>query len=182
MIASKTTRKNFSTTAVHAGEKHKDQFGSHINPIYQTSTFVFNNVAEGASAFQGEENGASHIYSRLGNPTVERLERAITELETFNCQKQMISTIAFGRNGCNHYCNFSKCTGRSHNSTRRYMLYEPIFRNRSPELGMSTFLDVTDLFLLEMELKQYPNTNGLHESISNPTMRVADICSIAEFS
>ena len=55
MIASKTTRKNFSTTAVHAGEKHKDQFGSHINPIYQTSTFVFNNVAEGASAFQGEE-------------------------------------------------------------------------------------------------------------------------------
>ena len=51
--------------------------------LIETSTFVFNNVAEGASAFQGEENGASHIYSRLGNPTVERLERAITELRNF---------------------------------------------------------------------------------------------------
>ncbi len=187
MIASKTTRKNFSTTAVHAGEKHKDQFGSHINPIYQTSTFVFNNVAEGASAFQGEENGASHIYSRLGNPTVERLERAITELETLNLpEADDFHGLAFG-SGMAAITTAILANARGGHIIAQDALYgctSQFLEIEAPDLGMSTsFLDVTDLFLLEMELKQYPNTKMVYlESISNPTMRVADIRSIAELT
>ncbi len=53
--------------------------GSHIQPIYQTSTFVFDNVDQGANRFAGEEEG--YIYSRLGNPTVKLLEDKMALLE-----------------------------------------------------------------------------------------------------
>lgn len=53
--------------------------GSHVQPIYQTSTFVFDNVEQGAARFAGEESG--YIYSRLGNPTVRCLEEKMALLE-----------------------------------------------------------------------------------------------------
>lgn len=53
--------------------------GSHIQPLYQTSTFVFDNADQGAARFAGEESG--YIYSRLGNPTVRSLEEKIALLE-----------------------------------------------------------------------------------------------------
>lgn len=77
-------RPTFASAAIHGGKGKKDQYGSHTSPIYQTSTFVFEDVESGAKAFRHEEGGASHVYSRLGNPTVEELERAICALETYN--------------------------------------------------------------------------------------------------
>ncbi len=53
--------------------------GSHIQPLYQTSTFVFDSAEQGAARFAGEEPG--YIYSRLGNPTVRCLEEKIALLE-----------------------------------------------------------------------------------------------------
>ncbi|WP_134701918.1 PLP-dependent aspartate aminotransferase family protein [Ammoniphilus sp. YIM 78166] len=53
--------------------------GSHIPPIYMTSTFVFNNVQEGADRFAGTDSG--FMYTRLGNPTVRELEEKVAELE-----------------------------------------------------------------------------------------------------
>jgi methionine-gamma-lyase len=187
MIASKTTRKSFTTAAVHAGEGPKDQFGSHINPIYQTSTFVFNNVESGAKAFQGEEDGASHIYSRLGNPTVERLERAICELETFNLQEtDLYQGMAFG-SGMAAITTATISAARGGHVVAQDALYgctSQFLELEAPDLGISTsFVDITDLFLLEMELKKHPNSKLVYiESISNPTMRVADISAIADLA
>lgn len=52
---------------------------SQVPPIYQTSTFVFDTVKQGAQRFAGEESG--YIYTRLGNPTVRAFERTIADLE-----------------------------------------------------------------------------------------------------
>ncbi|HCX77846.1 MAG TPA: methionine gamma-lyase, partial [Firmicutes bacterium] len=69
----------FATRAVHAGQEPDPQYGALSTPIYQTSTFVFKNVAQGAARFAGEEEG--YIYTRLGNPTITALEEKIACLE-----------------------------------------------------------------------------------------------------
>lgn len=68
-----------STTAIHAGTQIDPTTGSLTTPIYQTSTFVFSSVEEGARRFAGEEAG--YVYSRLGNPTVHVLEEKVAALE-----------------------------------------------------------------------------------------------------
>ncbi|NLZ53146.1 MAG: methionine gamma-lyase, partial [Thermoanaerobacteraceae bacterium] len=71
--------KGFNTKAIHAGQKPCPVTGAHVTPIYQTSTFVFKDVDQGARRFAGEEAG--YIYTRLGNPTVAELEEKIAALE-----------------------------------------------------------------------------------------------------
>ena len=68
----------FSTRAVHAGYK-KNEMGTLATPIYQTSTFIFDNAKQGGRRFAGEEEG--YIYSRLGNPTNTQVEEKIADLE-----------------------------------------------------------------------------------------------------
>jgi methionine-gamma-lyase len=51
----------FATRCVHAGEKPDPVFGAHTTPIFQTSTFIFENVEQGAARFAGEETG--YIYT-----------------------------------------------------------------------------------------------------------------------
>ena len=68
----------FSTRAVHAGYR-KNEMGALATPIYQTSTFIFDNAEQGGRRFAGEEKG--YIYSRLGNPTNTQVEEKIANLE-----------------------------------------------------------------------------------------------------
>jgi methionine-gamma-lyase len=67
------------TLAVHAGALHNDVFGAHVQPIYQTSTFCFSSVQQAADLFAGRQKG--HIYTRLGNPTIQHLQRKVAALE-----------------------------------------------------------------------------------------------------
>lgn len=71
--------KHFETIAIHEGYKTTDAQGSLSTPIYQTSTFEFSSAEHGEQSFQGETN--SFIYSRIGNPTVQVLEKRMAELE-----------------------------------------------------------------------------------------------------
>ncbi len=68
-----------STKAIHAGGLEKPVYGEVSVPIFQSSTFAFPNVEEGAARFSGKERG--YVYSRLGNPTVNALEENIAALE-----------------------------------------------------------------------------------------------------
>lgn len=70
--------KGMGTKAIHGGQK-KDQFGALATPIYQTSTFIFDDTKQGGERFAGRECG--YIYSRLGNPTVAVAEEKIAILE-----------------------------------------------------------------------------------------------------
>ncbi|MEA2004849.1 MAG: PLP-dependent transferase, partial [Acidobacteriota bacterium] len=67
------------TSVIHAGQHPDPAFGSVSVPIYQTSTFAFENVEQGAARFAGEEKG--YIYTRIGNPTIKALEDNIAFLE-----------------------------------------------------------------------------------------------------
>jgi len=69
----------FDTLAVHGSEGVDKHTGSVAPPIYQTSTFAFKNSDHGEGLFKGTESG--YIYSRLGNPTEECLEREMAFLE-----------------------------------------------------------------------------------------------------
>jgi len=70
----------FATRALHAGEHvGQPQHVAHSGAIYQTSTFVFQDAAQGAAIFAKEQPG--YVYTRLGNPTVRLLEAKINALE-----------------------------------------------------------------------------------------------------
>ena len=79
MISDKPDKLSFATRSVHAGYNSADHGGSLNPPIYMTSTFAFDNVAQGAARFAGEEAG--HFYSRVSNPTQEILETRLADLE-----------------------------------------------------------------------------------------------------
>ncbi|MBD9207079.1 MAG: hypothetical protein EGQ40_04630, partial [Clostridiales bacterium] len=65
----------FGTKVIHAGNVKDTQYGALATPIFQTSTFVFDNCEQGGRRFAGEESG--YIYTRLGNPTTSVLEAKI---------------------------------------------------------------------------------------------------------
>jgi methionine-gamma-lyase len=64
---------------VHAGYDSSANQSALNPPIYMTSTYSFDSVAEGAGRFSGEQEG--HFYSRISNPTQEILETRLADLE-----------------------------------------------------------------------------------------------------
>ena len=70
---------SFFTEAVHAGEDRSANFGALSVPIYPASVFAFEDAEEGIAIHNYEKEG--YFYGRLGNPTVDALERAVAELE-----------------------------------------------------------------------------------------------------
>src|ERR1700759_2761839 len=69
----------FSTLAVHAGAQPDPTTGARATPIYQTTSFVFNDSAHAASLFGLQAFG--NIYTRIMNPTQAVLEERLAALE-----------------------------------------------------------------------------------------------------
>jgi O-acetylhomoserine (thiol)-lyase len=69
----------FNTLAIHAGAHPDPATGARVTPIYQTTSFVFENVDHAASLFNLEAFG--NIYTRINNPTQAVLEERIAALE-----------------------------------------------------------------------------------------------------
>ncbi len=69
----------FETRAVHAGAAPDPVTGARITPIYQTASYVFEDVDQAANLFNLHSFG--HVYSRLSNPTVAVLEERVANLE-----------------------------------------------------------------------------------------------------
>jgi len=69
----------FETLAIHAGSQPDPTTGARATPIYQTTSFVFDDVDHAASLFNLQQFG--NIYSRLTNPTVSVLEERVAALE-----------------------------------------------------------------------------------------------------
>ena len=70
---------DFETMIIHAGQEHDPVYGTLATPIYQTSTFCFETVEEGAAKFAKERPG--FIYTRSGNPTTRALELKCAAME-----------------------------------------------------------------------------------------------------
>jgi O-succinylhomoserine sulfhydrylase len=69
---------DLDTLAVRAGI-HRSQFNEHAEALYLTSSFVFDNAAQAAARFSGEEAG--FVYGRFSNPTVSMLQERLAALE-----------------------------------------------------------------------------------------------------
>src|SRR6478609_1895620 len=69
----------FDTLAIHAGAQPDPATGARATPIYQTTSYVFNDVEHAAALFNLEAFG--NIYTRIGNPTQAVLEQRIAALE-----------------------------------------------------------------------------------------------------
>jgi O-acetylhomoserine (thiol)-lyase len=69
----------FSTLSIHAGAKPDPTTGARATPIYQTTSFVFDDVEHAASLFGLQSFG--NIYTRIGNPTCAVLEERVAALE-----------------------------------------------------------------------------------------------------
>jgi O-acetylhomoserine (thiol)-lyase len=71
--------KGFDTRALHAGHTPDAETGSRAVPIYQTTSYVFEDTAHAARLFSLEEAG--NIYTRIMNPTTAVLEQRVAALE-----------------------------------------------------------------------------------------------------
>jgi len=85
------TEAGFATRAIHAGYDG-DLSGALTPPVHMTSTYVFDDVEQGAARFSGD--AAGHVYSRISNPTVEILERRFAALE--GAQKALATASGMG--------------------------------------------------------------------------------------
>ncbi|MBU2701074.1 O-acetylhomoserine (thiol)-lyase [Sporomusaceae bacterium BoRhaA] len=70
---------SFETLQVHAGQVPDPTTGSRAVPIYQTTSYVFNDAEHAANLFQLKESG--NVYTRIMNPTTDVLEKRVAELE-----------------------------------------------------------------------------------------------------
>jgi O-acetylhomoserine (thiol)-lyase len=69
----------FDSLALHAGQQPDPVTGARAVPIYQTTSYVFDDSDHAAALFNLESPG--HIYSRISNPTVGVLEERLAALE-----------------------------------------------------------------------------------------------------
>ena len=79
MTDSSKNAPGFATLAIHAGAAPDPSTGARVTPIYQTTSYVFNDVDHAAALFGLEVFG--NIYTRIGNPTQAVLEQRIAALE-----------------------------------------------------------------------------------------------------
>jgi len=172
----KKDKMRFNSKLIHGGEM-KDQFGSAVVPIYQTSTFAFEDAEQGAKCFSGEAKG--YIYTRIGNPTIKALEQAVAILENgydgiaASSGMGAISTVymALLSNGA-HIVSHDAIYGPARG------IIETIF----PKFGIeSTYIDASKLENIEKAIK--PNTKMVYiETPANPTMDIIDIKAAAEIA
>ena len=69
----------FETLQIHAGQEVDPTTGARAVPIYQTTSYVFNNSEHGANLFALKEFG--NIYTRIMNPTSDVFEKRMAALE-----------------------------------------------------------------------------------------------------
>lgn len=167
----------FATRAVHAGQKPCPATGSLATPIYQTSTFVFDNAEQGAARFAGQESG--YIYTRLGNPTVTALEEKMADLEggeaalAFASGMAAISAVLFALVGPkDHILTLDTLYGCTHAFLHKIL----------GKFGVEVSpVDASVPELVERAIR--PNTRVLYlETPANPTMKLVDLVACSEIA
>ena len=167
----------FGTRAIHAGHAKDKQYGALSTPIYQTSTFVFDNCEQGGRRFAGEENG--YIYTRLGNPTVSALEERVAALEGGE------ACVAAGSGmGAVASCLWTIAAAGKHILADKtlYGCTFALLNHGLTRYGVEVdFIDTTDLEAVKAHLK--PNTVAVYlETPANPTLKITDIAAVAEIA
>jgi cystathionine beta-lyase/cystathionine gamma-synthase len=166
--------RGFATRAIRAATA-APQVGQHPNavPIYQTATFS----ADSARHFADVVNGAGYAYSRISNPTTDALADAIAVLE--DAQAGVVTASGMGAIHAALLALVSAgdrivATSAIYGSTRS------LLDRQFGKLGVGIeYVDITNLAAVEAALAITPARVLYAETISNPTMVVADLAALA---
>jgi O-succinylhomoserine sulfhydrylase len=166
----------FDTRAVRAGQ-HRTAEGEHSEPIFPTSSYVFDSAAAAAARFAGETPG--NIYSRFTNPTVRTFEERLATLEggekcvaTASGMAAILSTCMALLKSGDHIVSSRNVFGPT------VLLFNNYLGRFSVE---TTYVSLTDYAAWEKAIK--PNTKLLYlETPSNPLTEIADIARLAKLA
>ena len=169
---------HFETLQLHVGQEEADPAtGARAVPIYQTTSYVFNNSAHAAARFGLTDAG--NIYGRLTNPTEDVLEKRIAALEGGVAGLAVASgaaaisyTIqALAQNG-GHVVAQKTIYGGSYN----------LLEHTLPNFGITaTFVDAHNLKEIEDAIQG--NTRLVYlETLGNPNSDIPDLDAIAEIA
>jgi O-acetylhomoserine (thiol)-lyase len=173
-VTTKPKTHRFDTLSLHAGARPDPATGARATPIYQTSSFVFDDTDHAASLFNMERGG--HVYSRLSNPTCAVLEERITALEggvgaiaTASGQAALHLAIVTLLSAGSHIVSSRSLYGGSHN----------LLDYTLPRFGIeTTFVDPRDLDAWRAAIR--PQTRLFFgETLGNPGIDVLDIPRVA---
>lgn len=168
--------KNIDTACVRAGYEAKNGESS-IPPIVQSTTFSYEKTSEIADLFDLKESG--FFYTRLGNPTIDALEKKIAELDGGVCAvatgsgqaANLIAVLNIAKAGDNIVA-VNNIYGGTYN----------LFANTLRDLGIETkFVNNNDLDELRAAIDDKTKL-VFGETISNPKASVLDIKSYADIA
>ncbi|WP_084229164.1 bifunctional o-acetylhomoserine/o-acetylserine sulfhydrylase [Mycobacterium sherrisii] len=166
---------SFETKQVHAGQQPDPTTHARALPIYQTTSYVFDDTAHAAALFGLEVPG--NIYTRIGNPTTDVVEQRIAALEggvaaLFLSSGQAAETFAILNLACagDHIVSSPRLYGGTYN----------LFHYSLAKLGIqvSFVADPDDLDSWQAAVR--PNTKAFFaETISNPQIDILDTPGVA---
>jgi O-acetylhomoserine (thiol)-lyase len=167
---------SFETKQIHAGQTPDETTNARALPIYQTTSYTFNDTAHAADLFALKELG--NIYTRIMNPTQATVEERIAALEggvgaLLVSSGQAAETLAI--------LNIAEAGDHVVSSPRLYGGTYNLFHYTLPKLGIEVSFveDPDDVESWRAAIK--PNTKTLFaETISNPKSDILDIEAIAE--
>ncbi len=174
----------FATRALHAGEHIAGHHSNaHTVPIYQTSTFVFDNAEQGKKLFASEDSG--FIYTRLGNPTTLTAEAKLNALEGSGAklvdpENVRISSLLF-TSGMAAVSGIALALLNQGDTLIRgdvvYGCSDSLFEHVLPKFGVkSVSVDTSDLDKFRVVMRANPKAKGVYfETPTNPTMSITDI-------
>jgi len=165
----------FDTLSLHAGQRPDPATGARAVPIYQTTSYVFDDTEHAAGLFNLERVG--HIYSRISNPTVAVLEERVCALEggvgavaTASGQAALHLAIATLMGAGGHIVASARIYGGSHN----------MFVHTLPRFGITTTL-VDPRKPADFEQAITDTTRLVFaETLGNPGLEVLNIKAVAE--
>ena len=167
----------FDTLSLHAGQQPDPATGARAQPIYQSTSFVFDDTDHAAALYNLERPG--HIYTRLSNPTTAALEERVAALEdgvaavaTASGMAALFLGIVTLMDQGAHIVSSGSLYGGSHN----------LFTYTMPRFGITTnFVDPRDPDAFRKAIR--PETRLLYgETLGNPGIEVMDIPAIAEIA
>lgn len=164
----------FETLAVREGIQ-RSQFNEHSEAMYLTSSFVFDDAAEAARRFSGEEEGM--VYSRYTNPTVQMLETRLAALEG---AESCVSTASGMSAILAAVMSLMKAGEHIVASRSVFGATIQLFNNVLQRFGVeTTFVEPTQLDHWTSAIR--PNTRLLFvETPSNPLTEVVDIRALSD--
>ncbi|WP_315832615.1 O-acetylhomoserine aminocarboxypropyltransferase [Bradyrhizobium prioriisuperbiae] len=167
----------FETLSLHAGQHPDPVTGSRAVPIYQTTSYVFQDADHAAALFNLERAG--HIYTRISNPTIAVLEERLAALEggvgavcTSSGMAALHLAIATLLGAGDHIVASASLYGGTIN----------LLTHTLPRFGITTtFVKPRDLDALRNAIG--PRTRlVIGETIGNPGLEVLDIPKVAEIA